>query len=51
MKIVSLCGDCSCFPVVKITDERVEIDEDGNLCVLRPDEWDTLKSKILNGEA
>ena len=51
MKIVSLCGDCSCCPVVKIADERVEIGEEGNLCVLRPDEWETLKSKILNGEA
>lgn len=50
MKTVSLCGgSCSC-PVVRITDEKVEIGEQGNLCVLKLDEWETLKTKILDEE-
>ena len=50
MKIVSLCGGSSCCPVVKITGEKVEIGEEGNLCVLKPDEWETLKAKVLAEE-
>ena len=50
MKIVSLCGGNSCCPVIKISDEKVEIGEEGNLCVLKLDEWESLKSKILNKE-
>jgi hypothetical protein len=48
MKTVSLCGGSSCCPVVRITDEKVEIGEEGNLCVLKLDEWETLKTKILD---
>lgn len=47
MKIVTLCGDCSCCPVVKVADELVEISEEGNLCVLQLDEWETLKRILL----
>ena len=50
MKIVSLCHSCEACPVVKVDDERVEIGETGNLCVLTNAEWETLKQKILNGE-
>ncbi len=50
VKVVSLCGQDSCCPVVKIDDERVEIGEQGNLCVLTLSEWETLKQKILNEE-
>jgi hypothetical protein len=50
MKIVSLCSGNSCCPVVKITDEQVEIGEEGNLCALKLDEWESLKSKIVNKE-
>ncbi len=50
MKIVSLCGQDSCCPVVKIADERVEIGEKDNVCVLTKGEWETLKQKILNKE-
>ena len=50
MKVVSLCGGCSCCPVVKITGEKVEIGEEGNLCVLNLDEWQTLKAKVLAEE-
>ena len=50
MKIVTLCSCGSCCPVVKLADDHVEIGEEGNLCVLTPDEWETLKSKIINKE-
>jgi hypothetical protein len=50
MKIVSLCGmDDSC-PVVKITEQAVEIGEENNLCILKLDEWEALKNKIMNKE-
>lgn len=49
MKIVELCGSGHC-PVVKIADDRVEIGEEGNLCVLSKGEWETLKAKILSKE-
>jgi len=50
MKIVNLCSCGSCCPVVKITQDHVEIGEEGNLCVLTTEEWETLKSKILSKE-
>jgi len=36
--------------VVKLADDHVEIGEEGNLCVLKLDEWEILKSKIVNKE-
>jgi len=50
MKIVSLCKEGSCCPVVKIMDNQVEIGEKENTCVLTITEWETLKEKILNKE-
>ena len=52
MKIVTLCsqGVNACCPVVKLAEDHVEIGEEGNLCVLKMDEWETLKSKVLNKE-
>ena len=50
-KVITLCKQGSCCPVVNITDEKVEIGEKGNLCVLTIAEWETLKKKILNQEA
>ncbi len=50
MKIVTLCSCGSFCPVVKLAEDHVEIGEEGNLCVLRLDEWETLKSKILDKE-
>ncbi|MBI4186363.1 MAG: hypothetical protein HY530_02510 [Chloroflexi bacterium] len=50
MKIVTLCKDCHCCPVVKIADDRVEVGEEGNLCVLTRQEWEALKQKVLSGE-
>lgn len=51
MKIISMCGSCCQCPVVKICDDRVEIGEEGNLCTLTIEQWETLKLKILDGEA
>jgi len=50
MKIVTLCKEGSCCPVIKITDEHVEIGEKDNVCVLTKSEFETLKQKILNKE-
>ena len=50
MKIVSLCSSCQACPVVKIDDDRIEIGEKGNTCVLTREQWDTLKQKVLNKE-
>lgn len=50
MKVVFLCSDKSCCPVVKISDESVEIGEKDNICVLKKSEWETLKKKILDRE-
>jgi hypothetical protein len=50
MKIVNLCREGSCCPVVKVGDTGVEIGEPGNLCVLTKSEWETLKSKIISKE-
>ena len=50
MKIVGLCREGSCCPIVKITDEEVEIGEKGNVCVLTREQWETLKEKILKKE-
>lgn len=50
MKIVNLCTCGSCCPVVKLDDDHVEIGEEGNLCVLKNEEWESLKTKIRAGE-
>ena len=50
MKIVSLCSDKSCCPVIKITDTRVEIGEKDNTCVLTKEQWNVLKEKITKKE-
>jgi len=50
LKVVSLCHPGSCCPLVKIDDERVEIGEKDNICVLTKSEWEVLKQKILNKE-
>jgi hypothetical protein len=50
MKIVTLCKEGSCCPVVKLTGDHIEIGEEGNLCTLTLQEWETLKEKILKNE-
>lgn len=49
-RIVELCGDNGCCPRVEIDAEQVRIGEEGNLVRLTPDEWDTLRAKVLSGE-
>ncbi len=49
MKKVKLCVEESC-PVVEVGDESVKIGEEGNLCVLKTEEWKVLREKILSGE-
>ncbi len=49
-KIITLCREGSCCPVVRITDETVEIGEKENLCTLTKEQWEILKEKILNKE-
>ena len=49
-KIVRLCREGSCCPLVSISDGKVEIGEKENLCVLTPEQWEILKEKILNQE-
>ena len=50
VKIVTLCTEGTCCPVVKITDEHVEIGEKENVCILKKGEWEVLKKKIINKE-
>ena len=50
MKIVTLCSSGSCCPVLKLAGDHVEIGEEGNMCILTNEEWEALKSKILNRE-
>lgn len=50
MKIVNLCSQGSCCPVVRVADDHIEIGEEGNSCILTVSEWETLKAKILNNE-
>jgi len=50
MKIVKLCREGSCCPAVTVYEDKVEIGEDENTCVLTADEFDILKEKILSKE-
>ena len=50
MKRIYLCGERGCCPVVEIGKKEVKIGEEGNLCVLKKEEWNTLISKIKSGE-
>lgn len=50
MKIVRLCREGSCCPVVKVSNEQVEIGEGDNTCILTREQWEALKEKILSEE-
>ncbi|MFC1992646.1 hypothetical protein ACFLV3_02395 [Chloroflexota bacterium] len=50
MKIVTLCSDGTCCPVIKIANDHVEIGEKDNVCILTKSEWETLKEKVVNKE-
>jgi len=49
MRIVQLCKS-GCCPEVRINNDFVSIGEEGNLCVLKKEEWNSLVDKILSGE-
>jgi len=49
VKVVQLCRS-GCCPIVRINEEYVDIGEEGNMCRLRKEEWNTLVDKILAGE-
>ena len=51
MKLITLCQRGSCCPVVKVYEDKVEIGEEGNLCTLTLEQWETLKTKIQSSEA
>ena len=46
---VSLCPACTECPEVEIRGEEVRIGEEGNLAVLRKDEWNVLVQLIRAG--
>lgn len=50
MKVIKLCREGSCCPAVTIREDRVEIGEDKNTCVLTLSEFEILKEKILSKE-
>lgn len=50
MKIVKLCQEGSCCPVVKVGNTHVEIGEKDNTCRLTIAQWKALKEKILKKE-
>ena len=50
MKEVKLCREGTCCPAVRVAEDRVEIGEDENTCILTADQFEILKEKILNGE-
>lgn len=50
MKIVEFCSKCSKCPVIKLYDDKVEIGEEGNLCVLTLEQFEDLKQKVLDRE-
>jgi len=45
MKLITLCQRGSCCPVVKVYEDKVEIGEEGNLCTLTLEQWETLKPR------
>ncbi|MBI2044947.1 hypothetical protein HYT23_02730 [Candidatus Pacearchaeota archaeon] len=46
-KIINLCCSGGCCPTVEILNEEVRIGEEGNICVLKREEFESLKQKIL----
>jgi len=50
MKIVAICKEGSCCPVVEVDENEVRIGEEGNLCCLNKNQWNTLVEKVKSGE-
>jgi hypothetical protein len=47
---MSLCPACTACPEVEIVGGEVRIGEDGNLAVLKKDEWNVLVDLVLSGQ-
>jgi len=47
---MSLCPACTACPEVEIVGDEVRIGEDGNLAVLKAQEWNVLVSLIRSGQ-
>jgi hypothetical protein len=47
---MSLCPACTACPEVEIVGDEVRIGEEGNLAVLRAQEWNVLVSLIRSGQ-
>ena len=50
MKIVTLCREGLCYPVVKVTDERTKTGEKDSIYISMNDGREILKQKIINKE-
>ncbi len=50
MKTMSLCPACGHCPQVDVRADEVRIGEDGNLAVLKKDEWNVLVDLIQSGQ-
>ena len=49
MTTMSLCPGCSHCPEVDVRADEVRIGEEGNLAVLKKDEWNVLVELIQSG--
>ncbi len=49
-KVIKLCREGSCCPMVKVTEKAVTIGEGNNICTLTLEQWDILKEKVLKQE-
>lgn len=45
-----LCKGGGCCPAIEIDDREVRVGEEGNLCVLKPEEWRALRDLVLRGD-
>lgn len=50
MQIITFCGKKGCCPRVEVYEDVVKIGEEGNFCVLKKSEWESLVKKIKSGE-
>jgi len=49
-RVVNICEEGGCCPQVVFDDIAVKIGEAGNICTLTPDQWASLRKKVLSGE-
>jgi hypothetical protein len=47
---IFLCSEETCCPRVEFTEEKVYIGEEGNICVLTREQWNSLVDKVLSGQ-